>query len=125
MFDQEYAPPTDPLFVPDDYCELTSLQEAMVGVLNNLPKKVVRPTAQVKPTVSLEEMMAKLKNRVESEMKIKFSTIRRNEKEHKDVIVGFLAVLELFKQGDILIYQSDQFGDIHLELERATIPRYY
>jgi len=125
MHEPEYAPPRSPLFVIDKYCSKPELEDALVRVLHNLPKKVQKPTARVKPTISLEDMMTKLRTRVENQMKTKFSEIRSNETEHKDVIVGFLAILELFKQGDIIIYQTDHFGDIHLEMEKTYIPKYY
>ena len=125
MYEPEYAPPRDPLFVVDGHCDKPSLEDSMVRVLHNLPKKVQKPTARVKPTISLEEMMTKLRTRVENQMKTKFSEIRSAEDDHKNVIVGFLAILELFKQGDILIYQTDHFGDIHLEMERTNTPKYY
>jgi len=125
MYEPEYAPPRDPLFVVDNHCSKSSLEDSMVRVLHNLPKKIQKPTARVKPTISLEEMMSKLRARVENQIKTKFSEIRSNEPDHKNVIVGFLAILELFKQGDILIYQTDHFGDIHLEMERTNTPKYY
>jgi segregation and condensation protein A len=125
MYTPEFAPPRDPLFIIDKHCSKPGLEDGMIRVLHNLPKKVQKPTARVKPTISLEDMMSKLRSRVENQMKTKFSEIRTTETEHKDVIVGFLAILELFKQGDILIYQTDQFGDIHLEMERTNTPRYY
>ena len=51
--------------------------------------------------------------------------IKNEEPEHKTVIVGFLAILELFKQGDILVTQEGRYANIHVELEQQDIPRYY
>jgi chromatin segregation and condensation protein Rec8/ScpA/Scc1 (kleisin family) len=46
-------------------------------------------------------------------------------KEHKvNVIVGFLAMLELVKQGVITVTQEKHFDDIHMESESVGIPRY-
>ena len=125
MYEPEYTPPRDPLFVPDQLCSTSELAEAMRRVLTNLPKSEPKPAARVRPTISLEDMMDKLKNRIESQMKTKFSDIQRSESEHKNVIVGFLAILELFKQGNVIISQSGRFDDIHLELEQRGTPQYY
>ncbi|MCA9360798.1 segregation/condensation protein A [Candidatus Nomurabacteria bacterium] len=125
MYEPEYAPPREPFFVIDKYCNLNEMQEAMNRILNNLPKFEVKPTAKVRPTISLEDMMAKLRNRIEMQMKTKFSELHRHEKDRKNVIVGFLAILELFKQGDIIITQIGRYEDIHLELERPSTPKYY
>tara|TARA_B100002051_G_scaffold276628_2_gene326288 strand:- start:16926 stop:17657 length:732 start_codon:yes stop_codon:yes gene_type:complete len=125
MFEPEYAPPRDPLFLPDDFCTIPALQAAMRRVLTDLPRTEKKPTAKVKPTISLEDMMAKLRKRIETQMKTRFSEIRSQETEHKNVIVSFLAILELFKQGDVIITQAGHFEDIHMELEQTHTPRYY
>jgi chromatin segregation and condensation protein Rec8/ScpA/Scc1 (kleisin family) len=41
------------------------------------------------------------------------------------VIVGFLAILELVKQGNILVRQAGKFDDIEIEMEEGSTPRYY
>ncbi len=121
----EFVPPAEPLFLPDDYCSLQSLQTALQEVLHELPKNEPKPTAKLKPTISLEDMMGRLRSRIENQMKVSFSELKRGEKEHKNVIVSFLAVLEIFKQGNIIITQQNRFDDIHLELDRQGTPKYY
>lgn len=125
MYEPEYTPPREPLFLPDVLCSLDELHAAMHRTLSSLPKPKTTHTAKVRPTISLDDMMDKLRTRIEHQMQTKFSEIREHETEHKNVIVGFLAILELFKQGNILITQEGKFEDIHLELERADTPRYY
>lgn len=125
LYEPEYVPPREPLFSPDQHCSLTALEQAMAQVLATLPKNEPVAKARVRPTISLEEMMQNLKQRIERQMSTRFSEIRAREREHKNVIVGFLAVLELFKQGNIIITQAKRFDDIHLELDRAQTPRYY
>tara|TARA_B100000508_G_scaffold141090_1_gene146270 strand:+ start:12886 stop:13614 length:729 start_codon:yes stop_codon:yes gene_type:complete len=125
LYEPEYIPPRDPLFIPDQHCNTSELAEAMRRVLTNLPRTEVKPAARVRPTISLEDMMSKLQNRIEKQMRTRFSDIQRTETEHKNVIVGFLAILELFKQGDVIITQAGRFDDIHLESDRRGIPQYY
>ena len=97
----------------------------MDSVLNNLPKKEIKPKVQVKQTISLEEMMHNLQKRIETQLKTKFSQLRADATEHKEVIVGFLAILELVKQGNVLVTQLGRFDDIEIELEQGSTPRYY
>lgn len=125
MYAPEYTPPRQALFLPDKFCSISLLAEAMQNALANLPKQTLRPKAHVRPTISLEDMMAKLRQRIESQMQISFSQLRATEPEHKNVIVSFLAILELFKQGDVIISQSTRFSDIELELRQASTPKYY
>lgn len=125
LYEPEYVPPREPLFSPDQHCNTADLAAALAHVLENLPKNEPKPTAKVRPTISLEDMMSKLQTRIEQQMQTRFSDIRATETEHKNVIVGFLAILELFKQGNIIITQASRFEDIHMELEQADTPRYY
>jgi len=125
MYEPEYTLPREPVFVTDAFCDTHALQDALYRVLSNLPKPKVMQTARVKKTISLEDMISKLRTRIEQQLQTKFSEIRSSETEHKNVIVGFLAILELFKQGNVIITQSSRFEDIHLELDQASTPRYY
>jgi chromatin segregation and condensation protein Rec8/ScpA/Scc1 (kleisin family) len=111
--------------VPDSFCQLGELQAAMYRVLTALPKAEPKPIAKIRPTITLEDMMEKLKRRIENQIRTKFSEIRATETEHKNVIVSFLAILELFKQGNLIITQANRFDDIHLELDKTSTPRYY
>ncbi len=125
LYSPKFVAPKDAVFVPDDWCNMSALHEAMGSVLQNLPKKEFKPKVQVKQTISLEEMMVSLQKRIESQLKTRFSEIRAEATEHKTVIVGFLAILELFKQGNVLVTQLGRFDDIEIELEQGSTPRYY
>jgi segregation and condensation protein A len=125
LYSPRFVAPKEPLFVPDNWCTLAQLHEAMWQVLQNLPKKEVKPKVQVKASISLEEMMQSLQRRIETQLRAKFSDIRKEADEHKTVIVGFLAILELVKQGNVLVTQLGRFDDIEIELEKEGIPKYY
>lgn len=125
MYEPEYTPPREPLFLPDVFCEKNALTEAMERIITNLPKPQVKQVATVKQTISLEEMMDTLRNRIERQVKTSFFAMKSEETEHKNVIIGFLAILELFKQGNLIITQMTRFDDISIEVDRAATPRYY
>jgi len=125
LYAPKFIAPKDPLFMPDTWCTLPQLHEAMWAVLQNLPKKEQKPKVQLKATISLEEMMNSLRTRIENQLKAKFSDLRAEAGEHKTVIVGFLAILELVKQGNVLVTQLGRFDDIEIELDRGSTPKYY
>lgn len=125
LYSPRFTPPTEVLFIPDEWCTTSALHEAIRGVLENLPKKEIKPKVQVKPTISLEDMMESLKRRIETHLRARFSDIKAEADEHKTVIVGFLAILELVKQGNILVKQDGRFDDIEIEMEQGSTPRYY
>ncbi len=125
LYEPEYTPPREPLFHPDQFCTLEALTEAMSRTIHNLPKPQVKQTATVKSVISLDQMMSNLQSRIERQIKTSFFELKRNETEHKNVIVSFLAILELFKRGNLIITQVTQFDDIEIELDQMITPRYF
>lgn len=126
MYEPEYQPKPEPVFIPDTFCTTSSLAEALERVITALPQPAApKPTAAVSQVMTLEEMMDNLNRRIRQQFKFSFGDIRREEQEHKTVIVGFLAILELFKQGDLLITQLHRFADIEVEREKSDTPQYY
>lgn len=126
MYEPEYQPKPDPVFVPDRLCTKTELAQALADVIANLPAPVEKkPTAAIKQAISLEQMMDDLQRRIAQHLKFTFSQLQAETSEHKTVIVGFLAILELFKQGDLHIHQEARFADIEVEQQRFDTPKYY
>ncbi len=121
----QFTPPAVSVFVPDEYCTTENLTLAMHGVITDLPKKETPAKAQIKIIISLEEMMTKLEDRISRNLLVRFSELHAGETERKVVIVGFLAILELFKQGNLIVTQANRFSDIEIEREQGTTPTYY
>jgi chromatin segregation and condensation protein Rec8/ScpA/Scc1 (kleisin family) len=104
-----------------------------------MPKKEIVPKAIVSKVISLEEMMDSLANRITESMKMSFrefarlpSSARSNGgqakvisvEERLNVIVSFLAMLELVKQGVIQVRQDRDFHDIEIHTDTVGVPRY-
>lgn len=122
---RQFVPRKEPLFITDEYTNTTQLQDAMYRVLQELPRKVKKPKVQIKKVISLEEMIDRLKARIENKMKIRFSELLEDDNQRTTVIVGFLAVLESVKQGSVLVMQTNRFEDIEIEKEGFSTPKYY
>lgn len=123
-YEKQYVANSKPLFITDRHTDLDSLSDAMRSVLSHLPKKVEKPKVQVQKVVSLDTMISRLKDRVEKQFQFNFEEFTKNEKERSTVIVGFLAVLELVKQGNLLVNQSARFHKIEIESTESVAPRY-
>lgn len=114
-----------PVFAPDTETTASYLREAMERVLYAFPKKIALPTAVVKTVISLEDMIVRLTERIGAQLKMSFKDFSGQGKAAKDdIIVSFLALLELVKQGIIRAEQEGAFGDIALETENVTTPTY-
>jgi segregation and condensation protein A len=116
----------EPLFSPDESQTLPNLLEAAHRVLSNLPKKEFLPKVIIDKVVSLEEMIMNLTERVTRSLKMSFKefTGASGKGEKINVIVSFLAMLELVKQGIINVRQEKHFDDIHMETEDIGVPKY-
>ena len=83
------------------------------------------PEARVKPLISIEEVMDDLAKRVQSALNLSFREFAGGAKEKVEVIVSFLALLELVKQGAVAAEQYEQHGDIRIShTASASVPRY-
>ena len=116
------SPRVEPVFAPDKETSLVPLREAIARVLFVFPKAVVLTKATVKSIITLEEMIVRLTERVGKEMKMSFKKF--SGKEKTSVIVSFLALLELVKQGILHASQENDFGDITLESDSISTPTY-
>jgi len=116
----------DPVFSPDADMTAVNLSEAARRVLQNLPKKEFLPKVVVDKIISLEEMISSLTERITSSLKMSFKEFagHASKGERINVIVSFLAMLELVKQGVINVAQDKQFDDIQMETDSITVPRY-
>lgn len=115
----------DVVFSPSRDLSASALAEALARVL--AAREVVEelPTARVKPLVTIEEMMDQLARRVQSAMTLSFRDFHGGTKEKVEIIVSFLALLELVKQGAVAAEQHDTYGDIRIShTASASVPHY-
>ncbi len=115
----------EPVFSPDADITISSLLARISEVIKNIPKIEAVPQVIVKKVISLEETIEKLTERIKNNFKMSFKDFSRIGKEEKvNVIVSFLAMLELVKQGIIAVSQEKMFDDIHMETHEVGTPRY-
>ncbi|MSR78587.1 MAG: segregation/condensation protein A [Candidatus Taylorbacteria bacterium] len=115
----------EPVFSPDNSMSIKSLFSAVKDVLQNLPKKEFLPKAIVAKVMSLEDMIVQLTKRVSNSLRMSFKEFSKGDKESKvHVIVSFLAMLELVKQGIISVSQDKHFDDIVMETDQIGVPKY-
>jgi len=113
------------VFSPSRDLSKDALAEALLRVLAAREEVEKLPEARVKPMITIEEMMNRLAKRVQSAMTLSFKEFAKGSKERVEVIVSFLALLELVKQGAVAAEQFDTYGDIRIShTESASVPRY-
>jgi len=93
------------------------------SVLSNLYQNIIRrlepiiqlPKAAVARIITIEDKIQELRERITRGLKTTFHRFVSGAKDRGEVIVSFLALLELIKQRVLSVRQKDLFEDIHLE----------
>jgi segregation and condensation protein A len=125
IYEPAQARPMAPVFSPHESMNLLNLAKAIKDVILSIPKKENIPKAVVRKVISLEEMIDSLTKRIQAGLRMSFKDFSGEHKHEKvNVIVSFLAMLELVKQGTIHVSQDSTFGDIHMETKSVGVPRY-
>lgn len=120
-----YARMQESIFMPDAYATKSALRDAIGRVLTRLPEQSVTPKVTVKKTISLEEMIDSLRARMKRQMKLSFREGIGKDADPVTVIVGFLAVLELIRHGQIEAKQDGRFADIEIRRgDKVETPNY-
>jgi segregation and condensation protein A len=116
------APARPPVFVPAE-ASVGSLHAVAMRLLSLLPKPEALVRAAVAPVLALEDVIASMRRRLAGALRARFSELTKERGKH-EVIVYFLAMLELVRSGSISVTQERLFSDMTLEGEPEGTPRY-
>jgi len=118
---------SEPLFSPDPLITVGRMVESISDVLSHVPKPEVKlPEVEVKKIVNLDEIINSLTDRIQGAMNLSFKEFTQasgaeNQEEAKvHVIVSFLAMLELVREGIIDVIQNSNFGDIEINKQEVV-----
>ncbi len=126
------------VFSPEEGLTISNTLLAIQKVIQSFPKEELLPKAVVRKIMSLEDMIEKLTVRIQGSLKMSFGEFSKSERgEHEgarhkvtgdekvNIIIGFLAMLELVKQGIIEVTQRTLTDDIQIEIESVGTPNYH
>lgn len=116
--------PRAPFFSPHESITLPNLLASMIALLKHLPKAEKLARTVVAKVISLEEMIENLAQRVTLSLQMSFKEFNRGANNKVHVIVSFLAMLELVKQGIIHVTQENHKDDIMMETKTVSTPSY-
>ena len=124
IFAREPAKTITPVFAPTHEMTLSNLVVVLKNLIQNFPKLEKLPEVVVKKVLSLEEAITDLTKRVQSALKMSFSSFVKDKADKVNIIVIFLGMLELVKQGIVAVEQQTHFADINLESAETGVPKY-
>ena len=112
------------VFLPDNQITRESIMTFAREVLGGMPEKTILPEVEVRKVVNIEEMIERLSERIKNSLKMSFKDFsgKASTREEKVVvIVGFLAMLELVRQGIIHAVQEFDGEDIIIEKQKPEL----
>ena len=101
-------------FYPPKNINTKDLYNFFKQVLKRLPTVEKLSKETVKEVITLQEKIKDLQKNLEKRAKLNFEATLKNTSSKTDIIVSFLAILELSKQRIIWIEQTEIFGKITL-----------
>ena len=92
------------------------LHDVFLNILNNLKKSAeqVLPERTLEPKINIEEKIFMIRKLLGNKIKVNFSKILEKAENKTEVIVSFLAVLELVKQKELVFTQDELFSEINI-----------
>lgn len=103
------------IFYPPPGIKNRNLLKYIKEIIKESPTVAKLKQETIKIVVSFEATLAKLKKRFERILQTTFNQVVGGTKSKMDVIVTFLALLELIKQKVVIVEQSEQFSDINIQ----------
>lgn len=100
-----------PVFYPPPGLKLSDLAEAFRAVIDSLPSAELLEEEVVNEVVTLEDKLARIQSNLKTVGKLSFGTMV-DKATKTEIIVTFLAMLELMKQKLVSVDQDELFGEI-------------
>jgi segregation and condensation protein A len=105
----------EPIFNPPENIGAKDLKNYFQEVLERIEPIVKLPQEMIKKTVSIQEKITEIRNVVSNEVRLNFKELLTQSKNKTEVIVTFLALLELVKQRSVHVIQESVFEEIYIE----------
>lgn len=102
-------------FAPPPKLTAPVLAKTFAEILRALEPLLLLPTEVIRKTINIQEKIAQIREKIYGQISTRFSDILREAKDKTEVIVSFLALLELMKQRVIIVKQNKTFEDILIE----------
>mgnify|MGYP000467284183 CR=1 FL=1 len=126
------------VFSPDESISSDEVLASAKRVIQSLPKHEELPKAVIQKMISLEEMIERLTDRMQNSLKMNFGEFAKTQgsashdgakyvtsrADRISIIVSFLAMLELVKQGVLDASQEHHSHDISIETKTFSVPHY-
>ncbi|MEI7688898.1 MAG: segregation/condensation protein A [Candidatus Nomurabacteria bacterium] len=119
---------SEPIFSPDPLITIRIISKSIEDVLISAPKKENKlPEIEIKKIINIDEVINSLTDRIQNVINLSFREFSQShgaedkEEAKVHVIVSFLAMLELVREGLIDVIQNASFDDIEINKQSLSI----
>ncbi len=102
-------------FAPPPNLTAGRLATIFVEVVAALPPQLPTSRGVISKTVSIHEKIKQLRDLIWRETRLRFSQLLGGSQDRMEVIISFLAILELMKQRTVTVQQEEMFQEIVIE----------
>jgi segregation and condensation protein A len=107
-------------FRPPENINLFDIKKAFLKILSEIPIIEKLEEEMVRDVITLEEKITHLENSLREKIETSFSEIASTAQDKIEVIISFLAMLEMIKQRIINVNQKNLFQDIRIKLNEEA-----
>jgi segregation and condensation protein A len=109
-------------FIPDPEVNSTTLADSIKKLANELKEVVRLPQQVMAEVVSITEKIEHIQKLIADRVETSLATLIKEAKSKTEVVVTFLALLELTKQRILTVEQSEIFSDIVIKKRQHEQP---
>ena len=102
-------------FYPPEKVNAEKLAKSFAQLIHKLSRQEKMAESTIAETVSLEERINIIQQNIIEKLKVRFDSILKMANTKLEVIVTFLALLELIKQRVVVVEQTENFEEIVVE----------
>lgn len=113
-FDRKAILASNKSFSPPNKVDMVEWPNIFAEVVNRIQPLAELEETSIQDNISIEDRIDYIKSQLTNKLKFVFSNVIKQAKDRTEIIVSFLAILELMKQRDITIEQGELFGEIEI-----------
>ncbi|MEK9152674.1 MAG: ScpA family protein [Patescibacteria group bacterium] len=115
LFAHERLPQIEIGFAPPVGFGVEAMHGFFIAVIRRIEPMVRIPRAVIEKTVSIQEKIREIAAMMDKAASVNFRTVLLSAASRTEIIVSFLALLELVKQRGVVVRQTNKFEDITIE----------
>ena len=103
------------IFCPPKELSALDLQNIFENILDKLPKVEILAKETIKKIISIKDKIDYLKKSLLERVNLTFHSAISNNKDRVEIVVTFLAMLELARNNVVSVEQEEMFGEIRIK----------